>query len=292
MSAPGVPSSSVSSVSSMSSVPSMPSTMPSSMPSSMSSSFSAMPYTSSMPSHSSMSSLTPAELHPMSNMSIPLSQVSPITPFTQPIATGHNVAQLRAASARRNLPQHAGANTVAFRPGSGSRGRSSSSAGRAVVAASVTKKTLIILINPISDAPDINKSHGILPALNVSLMQQDVARFVELLQHHNLAFTVEVTCDLRDPLSDDVNLHITNHLTAHRLVLPQGPSSDSSSLTAFHSRRWIVMEKSRATDGRFKLKYASSLEENEFHLSWVRVHGLKLAQPPDAYVLVVHDMEI
>ena len=150
MSAPGVPSSSVSSVSSMSSVPSMPSTMPSSMPSSMSSSFSAMPYTSSMPSHSSMPSLTPAELQPMSNMSIPLSQVSPITPFTQPIATGHNVAQLRAASARRNLPQHAGANTVAFRPGSGSRGRSSSSAGRAVVAASVTKKTLIILINPIS----------------------------------------------------------------------------------------------------------------------------------------------
>lgn len=144
----------------------------------------------------------------------------------------------------------------------------------------------------LQDAPDINKSHGILPALNVSLMQQDVARFVELLQHHNLAFTVEVTCDLRDPLSDDVNLHITNHLTAHRLVLPQGPSSDSSSLTAFHSRRWIVMEKSRATDGRFKLKYASSLEENEFHLSWVRVHGLKLAQPPDAYVLVVgaHDV--
>lgn len=82
-------------------------------------------------------------------MGIPLSQVNPITALRQPMATGLNVSQQRTASARRNLPQHAGANTIKVTRGSlpayASAAGASSAAGLVI-----TETKLDIAIIPLS----------------------------------------------------------------------------------------------------------------------------------------------
>ncbi|KAI0718998.1 hypothetical protein C8T65DRAFT_693569 [Cerioporus squamosus] len=122
----------------------------------------------SMPtSLSSMStplSMSSVPLFAMLAMLVPLSQVPPITAFTYPAQAGSNVTMQQGASAQRNLPQHAHANTL-----TGSHGGASSlsqlGSGRLSSSVVASQPKLEVLIIPISHAPTVK--HGLIPDLDI-----------------------------------------------------------------------------------------------------------------------------
>lgn len=104
----------------------------------------SMPMNSSMSPTSSVSSSSA-----MSAMSIPLSQVPPITAFAPSLVNTRNVSAQRRASAIRNLPQHAQANTATGTRGATSRQASSATTTTTTPVVQVITKVQIAVI-PIS----------------------------------------------------------------------------------------------------------------------------------------------
>lgn len=104
----------------------------------------------SMPlSISSMSTMPTLSSFAMSPMSVPLRSVPPITPFTYtPTQASSNVLMQRKASAQRNLPQHAQANTLTGNRGAASASARSSGSTTSAKAISHPKlEVLLILIS-------------------------------------------------------------------------------------------------------------------------------------------------
>ncbi|KAI0794617.1 hypothetical protein C8Q74DRAFT_1366046 [Fomes fomentarius] len=291
MSSPGVPSSamqsssmppistsSMSSLPSSSSMPSLPSSSPmsslpssSSMPSLPFSSMSSLPSSSMSPHHPMISPFQPASqanpfippsgfsfnARPMNPMSIPLNEIPPISVLAGSLARGQNVAQLRTASAQRNLPQHARANLIKVIRGS----------AKITSPATVVPTRADIAIIPIPDGKAIrDNGYGIFRPLHLHFYNNDLPTFLQLLCDRSLVIEVQIARSYREEIWLELHTMISAHLAVHGLILPSDPSRSSGTgdnapftPSSYHDLDWALMEKKRTTNG--------------FYIEWADIHG-------------------
>ncbi|KAI0767565.1 hypothetical protein C8Q74DRAFT_1219405 [Fomes fomentarius] len=160
---------------------------------------------------------------PMNPMSIPLNEIPPISVLAGSLARGQNVAQLRTASAQRNLPQHARANSIKVTRGS----------------AKITSPATVV-----STRADI----AIIP--------------IPLLRDRSLVIEVQIARSYREEIWLELHTMISAHLAVHGLILPSDPSRSSGTgdnapftPSSYHDLDWALMEKKRTTNG-FYIEWA------------------------------------
>ncbi|KAI0755591.1 hypothetical protein C8Q74DRAFT_1373373 [Fomes fomentarius] len=220
------------------------------------------PYDLSLPASKSSQSFHPSfwflfQCSSNESYEHPSQRNPPISVLAGSLARGQNVAQLRTASAQRNLPQHARANSIKVTRGS----------AKITSPATVVSTRADIAIIPIPDGKAIRDNrYGIFRPLHLHFYNNDLPTFLQLLRDHSLVIEVQIARSYREEIWLELHTMISAHLAVHGLILPSDPSRSSGTgdnapftPSSYHDLDWALMEKKRTTNG--------------FYIEWADIHG-------------------